>query len=48
MALDMLCQERREACSGCAYQEACCHGMSALSPWTGCDSSGEGCGERKQ
>ena len=35
--------------SGCAYQEACCHGMSAFfSPWTGCDSSGEGCDERKQ
>ena len=25
-----------------------CHGMSALlSPWTGRDSKGEGCGERK-
>ena len=31
------------------YREACCHGMSALlSPWTGRDSKGEGCGERKQ
>ena len=50
MALDMLCQEMpRGLVVGWCYREACCHGMSAfLSPWTGCDSLGEGCGERKQ
>ena len=32
-----------------ATERACCHGTSALlSPWTGRDSKGEGCGKRKQ
>ena len=48
MALEMLYQEMRPG-SGCGYREASCHGMSALlSPWTGRDRKGEGCGERKQ
>ena len=49
MALDMLCQEVQEAWWWVLLRGACCHGMSALlSPWTGRDSSGEGCGERNQ
>ena len=49
MALDMLCQEltgpwyRVRRC-----QSALCHSKkSLLSPWTGYDKIGEGCGERK-
>ena len=47
-ALDLLCQEMHEAWQlGCCYQEACCHSKECfLSPWTGCESKGEGCGER--
>ena len=35
--------------SGGGYREACCYGMSALlSAWTGRDSKGVGCDERKR
>ena len=41
------CCQERPGSWGCCYQEACCHCKECLlSPWTGCDSKGEGCGER--
>ena len=52
MTMDLLCQEMRDACWGqlrvVGFSFVSCHSKQAfLSPWTGCDSEGEVCGERK-
>ena len=50
MALDMLCQEMHEAwLSGGATERPVLAAREAfLSPWTGFDNKGKGCGERKK
>ena len=50
MALDMLCQEMHEAwfLNDATKRPAVTAQSAVLSPWTGCNSQGEGCGEKKQ
>ena len=51
MTMDLLCQGVRDACwessESLGFPWSTVTGRKAfLSPWTGCDSEGEGCGER--
>ena len=51
MAMDLLCQEMSDACSDSSesLRSPNCHSNKVfLSPWTGCDNQGEGCGERNE
>ena len=42
IALDMLCHKMHDTWAHC------CSGLNFLSPWTGCNRKGDGCGERNE